>query len=140
MDINALQLQRFVGFGSKNSQKISITKSYSFGIPPALYSEYDLENISFVEIYFDPNEQAIALHFLKEKSDACFKLIKYGQGDKRGASFVAKSFFTRYKLEPSKISGKYEVTKIQREGIGTLFVFQLKEHGVSLPNISEKNT
>lgn len=138
MDVEKLRFEKFMGFGSKMSRKISVTKNYSFGISPIFYSENNLDGFDFVELYFDPSEKAIALHFIKEKSDACLKMIKYGEGDKRGASVVAKSFFTRYDIEPKRVSGKYDPIKVTREGLGDLFVIQLKEHPVSEPEPSDE--
>ncbi|MBP9864212.1 hypothetical protein KBC54_02060 [Patescibacteria group bacterium] len=138
METDKLRLEKFVGFGAKMSRKISVTKNYSFGLPPTFFAENGLESFNFVEIYFDSEAKALALHFLTEKSDACFKLIKYGVGEKRGGSFVAKSFFTRFDLDPNKVSGKYEPTKTSRDGIGDLFIIQLKEHPVSEPVQSQQ--
>jgi hypothetical protein len=81
-------------------------------------------------LYFDPDQKVVALRFIKEKNDSCFKLIKYGEGERRGGSFVAKSFFTRYSLEPKRVSGKYDLQKVTREGLGELFIIQLNEHPV----------
>src|SRR3989344_1744191 len=116
MDINSLNFEKFAGYGSKVSRKISITKSYSFGIPPAFYKENDLEQFSYVVVYYDKTAGVIALKFQKDDSEGGFKLVKYGNDGKRGGSFVARSFFNTYGLDPKKYKGRYEAKKDKKDG------------------------
>jgi hypothetical protein len=43
MDLDKLRLEKFVGFGAKMSRKISVTKNYCFGLPPAVFAENNLD-------------------------------------------------------------------------------------------------
>ncbi len=128
MDISQFNLERFVDVGSRNSRQISVTRSYSFGFPPALFAEFKLDAFDYVEIFFDKRALAVAFHFLKEPSDASFKLIKYGSGIKRGGTFVAKSFFTGNAIDPEEVNGKYDVEKLNKPEVGDLMVIQLQKH------------
>lgn len=122
MEYEHLNLEKFSGYGSKISRKISITKSFSFGLPPAFFQENDLKDYSKVAMFYDKKEGIIALHFNNEEG---FRLSTYGEGSKRGASFLARSFFNAYDLDPVKCKGRYTPEKIHKEGVGNLFVIKL---------------
>lgn len=125
MKIEDLQFEKFIGMGSKVSRKISITGSYSFGIPPAIFRENNLDQYSRVAVFYDKTANVIGFKFEKEDSADGFKLNKYGEGKKRGASFVARSFFNTYKLDPAKYKGRYEAHKDIKEGIGEIYWIEL---------------
>jgi hypothetical protein len=125
MDINSLNLEKFSSYGSKVSRKISITRSYSFGIPPALYKENDFDKYKYALLYYDKVANVIAFKFTEDDSEGGFKLVKYGEGERRGASFVARSFFNTYKLDPKVYKGRYEAKKATKEGIGDFYWIQL---------------
>jgi len=128
MDINSLNLEKFEGRGSKTSRWISVTKSNSFGFPPAFFKENELDKFSKVNLYFDPNEKVVGIQFLKDGEEASFALNKYGKENKQGASVVAKSFFTEYGIQASRVSGRYEPIVADRPDIGKIFLIQLEEH------------
>ncbi len=122
MSYENINFEKFSGYGSKISRKISITRSFSFGLPPAFYQENNLKDYTRVAMFYDKKEALIALHF---NNDEGFRLSIYGEGSKQGASFLARSFFTMYDLEPAKCKGRYTPEKIYKEGIGDLFVIKL---------------
>lgn len=125
MDITSLNLEKFSSYHSKVSRKISITKSYSFGIPPAFFKENDFDRYKYVILYYDKTANVIAFKFMQDESEGGFKIVKYGEGDRRGASFVARSFFNTYGLDPKVYKGHYEASKEKMEGIGDLYFIQL---------------
>ena len=114
--------EKFSGYGSKISRKISITKSFSFGIPPDFYKENGLEQFNNVAIFYNKEEGVIGLHFNNEEG---YKINKNGQGERKGASFVARSFFNAYGLDSTKYKGRYNVEKIQKDGIGDLYLVKI---------------
>lgn len=118
-DIN---FERFSGYGSKVSRKISITKSFTFGIPSVFYKENGLEGFNSVAMFYNKDNGAIGLHFNNQEG---FKLSKYGEGDKRAASFPARSFFQTYGLDPATCKGRYTPEKIQKDGIGDIYVIKI---------------
>ncbi|OFX80137.1 MAG: hypothetical protein A2X20_00300 [Bacteroidetes bacterium GWE2_40_15] len=127
MNIENLNLEKFSGMGSKVSRKISITKSYSFGIPPVFFKENNLEQYNYVAVFYDKTANVIAFKFEKEDVGEVFKLVKYGSGTRRGASFVARSFFNTYGIDPVKYKGKYEANKGEKEDIGEIYWIELGE-------------
>lgn len=114
--------ERFGGYGEKLSRKISITKSSSFGIPPQLYQEEEIEQFTHALLFYERSQHVIGIQFVIGGDNGGFKLIKYGHNDKKGATFVARSFFNAYHLDPQKIKGKYEAKKEDVSGIGLLFM------------------
>jgi hypothetical protein len=127
MDLSRLNLERFVDVGTRNSRRISVTRSFSFGFPPAFFAEHGLDAFDYVEIYFDKQQLAVAFRFLKGPSDASFKFIKYAEGTKRGGTFVAKSFFTGNDIQPDEVNGKYDVERTLVGG-DEVYVIQLQKH------------
>jgi hypothetical protein len=123
MNYTNIDFERFSGYGSKVSRKISITKSCSFGIPPAFFEENDIDRYTHVVLFFNKEAYAIGLQF--NASEDGFKIVKYGQGKRRGASFVARSFFNAYGLDPLKYKGRYNPEKIEKEGIGEMYVIDV---------------
>lgn len=120
--------EEFTGYGSKVSRKISITGSMSFGIPPAFYQENQLSKYPYVSLFFDKNKKTIGILFKDNKDNGGFKIIGYGAGAREGATFVARSFFTHYKIDVGKYKGKYTPKKIHQEGVGDLYVIDLNEN------------
>ena len=127
MSSTELNLKKFSGFGAKISRKISITRSYSFGFPPTFYRENNLKIYTHAVVYYDVEKRVIGIQFLQGKEDGAFKLIKQGVGDKTHATFVARSFFNSYNLNVNEIKGRYKPKTIDQEGIGKIFLIDLKD-------------
>jgi hypothetical protein len=124
MTYDNIEFEKFSGYRSKVSRKISITKSFTFGIPPAFFKENDLENFKFVALFYNKNEGIIGINFNNQDG---FKLSKYNEGEKRAASFPARSFFQTYGLNPVDCKGRYTPEKITKEGIGDLYLIKIKK-------------
>jgi hypothetical protein len=127
MDIKELNLKKFEAFGAKISRKISITASSSFGFPPTFYKENNLDKYTHAVLFYDQNARVVGIHFTSDKPEGAFKLIIHGKDDKISASFVARSFFNTYGLIASGVKGRYEYSKIDQEGIGEIYLIELKE-------------
>lgn len=119
-----MNFEKFSGYGQRISRKISITKSYTFGIPPTFFKDNGIASFNYVAIYFNREEKVVGLHFNNEEG---FKLVKYGVGDKQGATFPAKSFFLNYRLDPNIYKGHYDAEKIVKDGIGILYLIRIIE-------------
>lgn len=129
MDIKSLNLKKFEEYGSKISRKISLNKSFSFGLPPAFYKEQGISNYTHAYLFFDEVQKVIGIQFFKiSEGEKGVKINTYGEGDDMGATFIARSFFNKHNIDPRKYHGKYEFTKENVEVIGEVFLFQLKEH------------
>lgn len=114
MDIANLNLERFSGYGSKVSRRISITRSFGFGFPPAFCREHDLNRFAFAALFYDKSQRVIGIQFLaegeKDPDQGAFRVVHYGVGDRTGASFTAKSFFNEVGLNVDESRGRYEGT------------------------------
>lgn len=130
IDIEKLNLERFSGFRKKVSRKISITGSATFGFPPAFFSENQLSAFSHVVLFFDREQRVIGLRFLKSAEDGAFKLVSYGKDEKRGATIGARSFFSRYDIDPKTYKGRYDGVKKWFEPLGDVYLIQLPERDV----------
>lgn len=127
MDINTLNLNKFQEYGAKISRKISVNKSYSFGFPPALYEEEGLSRYNHVVLYFDEVQKVIGIEFVNHDGQGQgFTINPYGEGSKRGASIIGRSFFNKYNIDPKKFYGKYAFEKIQKDG-SEIYLIQLNE-------------
>lgn len=133
MNPSALKLEKFTGYGTKTSRKISITSASGFGIPPALYKEFGLEKYSYVVLFYDRDAKVIALKLKENDEEGGFKLVRYGQGDKRGASFVGKSFFATYNINSDLYRGRYDVERATVPEVGDVLLIKLKERKPSPP-------
>lgn len=127
MDITSLDLKKFQDYGAKISRKFSLNKSFSIGLPPALFKEEGLTDNNHVILFFDETQKVIGLQFVNHDGQGeGFKINIYGEGDRKGASIIARSFFNKYNIDPKKYHGKYDFEKIQQDG-NDVYLFQLKE-------------
>lgn len=126
MDINSLNLKKFEEYGAKISRKISVNKSFSLGFPPTLCKEEELLKFDHVILYFDVSQEVIGIRFVQHENEGeGFKINEYGEGNKRGASIIARSFFNKYNIDPKRYYGKYEFKKITNDE-GEIYLIQLK--------------
>lgn len=124
MDLTKLQLKKFESAGSKFSRKISITRSSSFGFPLTFRTENNLTNLKYITLFYDESQKIVGIKFTKEPTEKeSFKLSLHIGG---GAAFGAHSFFKKYNINSSKVNGKYDYKKQNIEGIGEVFLINLK--------------
>lgn len=129
MDIKSLNLKKFEEYGSKISRRISLNKSYSFGLPPAFYQEQGIDNYTHAYLFFDDTQKVVGIQFVKiGDGEKGVKLVTYGGGKDKGATFIARAFFNKHNIDPKKYYGKYDFTKENVEGVGEVYLFQLKEN------------
>lgn len=127
IDEKSLNLVAFEGFGSKTSRKISITRACSFGFPSGFYTDSGLDKYTHASLFYDSGKKVIGIHFSESELPGSFTLVVNKVGEKKSASFVARSFFNFYNIDPVRVKGRYEPEKIVKEGVGEIFVIQLKE-------------
>ncbi len=125
MNLETIKLEKFTGVMRKFKRDISITRSRSFGLPSVFWREEGLEGCTHAEVWYDSCAKVIAIKFLRERSDACYKLSVYGSGKSRAAHFSAQLFFRRYGLDALRLKGRYGPTKARIEGIGDVYLIQL---------------
>lgn len=135
MDIDNIKLEKFTGYGSKVSRKISINRSNGFSIPRAFLQENNINDVDFSELFFDKESKVIGIRFKKGEGEGGCKLIPYGnkEGDRLGVQFSAKSFFNTYNLDAAQYAGQYEAVKKTTGELGDVFLIQLKPKEAALP-------
>jgi len=127
-----LKLKKFEGRNSRQESRITITKSNSFGFPQKFYKDNEINRFQYVVLYFDDENKVVGVHFMNDEAEKNkFKIIHSKKG--YGAILVARSFFIAHKIDTKIYCGRYEWKKHNLEGVGEVFVFQLKN------NFEDKN-
>lgn len=120
------QFKKFEGRNVRLEKRITITKSNSIGFPQKYYQDNSIKNYKYVVFYFDKNNNAIGIHFTNnEKEENKFSIIHSKVG--YGGSVVARSFFRTYGIDTEKYHGRYEWKKQDIEGIGEVYIIELKK-------------
>ncbi|MEK7173167.1 MAG: hypothetical protein AAB723_00245 [Patescibacteria group bacterium] len=119
------QFKKFEDRNIKSENRITLTKSYSIGLPNKFYQDNEIKSFMYAVLYWDEKNQAIGIHFTSEKEKAGFKIIR---GQKYGGQIVIRSFLKSNNINPEVYYGRYEWEKHNLEGAETLFVIKLQEH------------
>lgn len=123
MDYN---LKEFTGRNVRLENRITVTKSYSIGFPTKFFKDNKIDSFKYVVLFYDENKKAIGIHFTGDEARKNkFAIIRSKAG--YGGSAVLRSFFRTYNIDPNLYYGRYEWEKINYEGIGEIFVINLKE-------------
>lgn len=123
MDYN---FKKFEGRNVRLEDRITITKSNSIGFPMKYYRDNAIKNKKYVVLFYDDVKKAIGIHFMNnEEEKNKFSIIHSKAG--YGGSVVVRSFFRTYNIDPKLYYGRYEWEKINYEGVGEIFVINLKE-------------
>ena len=116
--------QKFEKTNARQENRITITKSNSFGFPTKFYQENNIRNYKYVVLFFDPSEQAIGIQFTNSEEERHkFSILK---SKKFGGGIVATSFFKTYNLDPKKLHGRYLWKKENVDAVGELYIVELK--------------
>lgn len=122
-------MYNFKKFENRNARlesRISITRSNSIGFPTQFYRNNNIRQYKYVVLYYDQDKRAVGLYFTNnEEEKNKFSVMHSKKGF--GGSIVARSFFRTYNIDLEKHRGKYEWKKHTLEGIGELFVIELRE-------------
>lgn len=125
-------LKKFENTNQRTENRITITKSMSFGFPTKFYQDNKLDEYKYVVIYYDKEQGVVAFNFNNNQEEKHkFTMMKSTKG--YGAGIVATSFFKTNNLDPAIYHGKYDWEKTNMEGVGELFVIKLKEKIQPLP-------
>jgi hypothetical protein len=118
--------KKFENRNARQEDRITVTKSNAFGFPMKFYQVQKLADVKYAILYFDESVKAIGIQFTNDEVEKNkFSLIKSKKG--YGGSIVARSFFKTYNLDPLKYHGRYDWKIVNQEGIGKLYVINLKE-------------
>lgn len=119
----------FTQVRAKLQSKITLTESGSFGFTSQLVKDEGLRPYDFVTLYYDSDAKAVGFRFHSDPSYP--HLLKVIKSKEYGVSVSATSFLNVNKIDPAKYSDRYGWKKVEQEGIGTLYVIELKEHPVN---------
>jgi len=119
------KFKKFEGRNVRLEDRITITRSNSIGFPRKFYQDNRIKDFKHVILYFDKSKNAIALHFTNEEDKNGFNIIHSKAG--YGGAIVARSFFRTYNINPEIYYGRYNWKKHKLEGVGEIFVIELKK-------------
>ncbi|OGY40877.1 MAG: hypothetical protein A2Y82_03315 [Candidatus Buchananbacteria bacterium RBG_13_36_9] len=118
--------EEFKAVKGKFTPSISITKTGGIGLSSGFCRRFTVNDYIGVKLYYDKNNNAVGLRFLKSEEEGMFKLKKGTANDiNTGTYFMAKSFLMAYDLK--KYAGKYPPEEIADEKLGKMFIIKLKK-------------
>jgi hypothetical protein len=118
--------KKFEGRNVRLENKITVTRSYSIGLPSYFYKKNKIDRYRYVVFYFDKKKMTIGLRFTNdEKEENKFSVIRSSKG--YGGIIVSKSFFKTYGIIPKNYYGRYEWQKYESDATGELFVIKLEK-------------
>ncbi len=120
---------KFEGRNARLEDRITITKSNSIGFPTRFCEKNNIKSYKYVVLFWDKKNQAIGLHFINDELEKNKFSITFS--DRYGGNIVARSFFRAHGLDPQKYHGKYDWKKENVDGIGEIYVVDLKTKSAS---------
>jgi hypothetical protein len=130
MEVN-FNWKPFKGRGAKiGSYEISVMKtgakgkSGGFGFLSGFYKKENLNDNSYVSLFYDEEKETIGFIFNNDKDyPGAFKLTK-GKGS---ASVFPNSFWSGFSVDIGKWAGRYAPKQSLDEKLGKIYYIQLKE-------------
>lgn len=120
------QFEKFQNRNVRLENRVTITKSNSFGLPSFFYQKNKIGRYKYVTLFYDKTQKAIGLHFTNDEDEKNrFTIIHSKKG--HGGSIVSRSFFKTYNIDLKKYYGRYNWKKYNSETTGGLFVIDLKD-------------
>lgn len=126
-----MAFELFKDTGTRTKEFISVTERMSFGLSRAFLDNYKITSDHKAVIFFDAEENKIALYF--SLAEPKFGFAVRIPNEKHGASIVARSFFEVKKVDAKKYAGRYSdfaMVPLREMGLnqdGKAFVISLKE-------------
>jgi len=117
------QFKKFEKKNIRQENRITLTKSNSIGFPQKFYQDNGIKNFKYAVLFFDEKSKAIGIYFTSGEEKGGFKII---HGQKYGAQIVVRSFLKENNINPEIYHGRYEWKKYNLEGVGEVFVIELK--------------
>lgn len=119
------QFEKFEGRNHRLEDRITVTKSNSIGFPQKFYEDNGIKNKKYVVLYWDKANKAIGIHFVKDTEEKSkFSILHSKKG--YGGSVVVRSFFKSNNINLTDYAGRYEFKKVRVDGVGELYVIELK--------------
>ena len=118
-------LKVFNNVGTRTEKKITLTKSSSLGFPTAFYKENQVSNSKYAVLYYDEESMEIGVRFTNNEEDHAYKIRHSKQG--YGGSVTINNLLRTLNWPADKYHGSYNWKKRVVDGVGDVFVIQLKE-------------
>lgn len=124
--------KEFTGRNTRQENRLTITRSCSIGLPTKFFNDNKIENYKYAVLFYDEEKKAIGILFTSDESkENKFSIIRNKTGF--GGGITVRSFFKSYNIDPAIYFGRYDYQKINLEGVGEIFVINLKENQKSIP-------
>lgn len=122
---------KFTALKQRSVDKISITGSNTFNFPSKFYKDNLIDSYKYVILYFDLALKAIGLKFSNDEEEKSKLTIQ--KSDRGYGGFIsATSFFKTNNIDLTLNKGRYDWKKETIDGIGELYIIELKEMGEPL--------
>jgi len=123
------KFKRFTKTHSKTDDRISITRSYTIGMPGQFVRQNLDSKPRYMVLFFDMEKSAMGIRFTNDDTEeGKFSVIYSKVG--YGATVIARSFFRINNINIDTVRGKYVWKKQHIDGIGELFVIEFKSSAV----------
>ncbi len=98
------------------------------GFPTQFFKDENIGSYKYTVLMFDKDKKAVGIHFTNDETDK-FRAGRFSISKHKGygASVVAQSFFNTYEISPLRYYGRYEWKKHNIDGVGEVYVIELKE-------------
>jgi len=115
---------------SKVIDTITLTTNEYLSFPTFFVEKHKLKSLGqdlFARLYFDRQQNAVAIQFVTEKSAGLYKINVSPQ---YGATCKVKAFLSNNEIDAGKYTGKYEYTKHTADEVGLeggdVYIMKLK--------------
>lgn len=126
MDDTKFSWKKFDNLHARLEDRITVTKTGAIGFPTKFYEDNNIKEYKFIVVYYDESRNALGIHFTADENEKSkFAIAHSKQG--YGGSAIVRSFFKVSRIDPKRYYGRYNFSIAEEEGIGKLYVFQLKE-------------
>lgn len=115
------QFKKFSGVYPRGDTKIGINKSGLIRLSSGFCRSTNIRKFKYTIMYYDNNNNAIALKFTSSREDGRLKVTRDGTG----ATVSGSSFMKANNLNLKNISGRYGWKKISLPEIGEVFIIEL---------------
>lgn len=115
------QFKKFSGVYPRGDTKIGINKSGLIRLSAGFCRITNIKKFKFTIMYYDGNNNAIALKFTSSREDGRLKVTHDGTG----ATVSGSSFMKANNLNLKNISGRYGWKKNNQPEIGEVFIIEL---------------
>jgi hypothetical protein len=121
MDFN---FELFEGVKGKFTPVVSISKPGYISFSSGSQHRFNLSDYSSAQLFFDKNQQTIAIKLFREAAEKRFNLTQ--RKDNKGSFIACRSFIAAYQLE-AIFGRKFTPEEIDHQELGKLMLIDLKK-------------